>query len=269
MMSFIKDFFKGLIIGMGAVAPGVSGGTFAVMLGVYTKLTESLANIYHDFKRKMLTLFPLGLGIGAGFLLFSRVMEYLFEYHEFNITLLFIGLMLGTMSTVIKEANKKGFKRKYLIPCILAFSITILFMILENKNVINVIPDKEPGIIAFIIYGIIIGFGTIVPGISSSFILIYIGAYKIIIEAVSNFNLNVIVPVGISALLSILIFAKLINYMFSRFYGYTYYAIIGFVSGSIVTILPMPSSMRELLLGVLICTLGYIASYSLSKIGKK
>ncbi len=268
-INFLEDFIKGLIIGVGAVAPGVSGGTFAVMLGVYTKLTESLANIFNNFKRKVLILFPLGLGIGFGFLLFSRVMEYLFEHHKFNITLLFVGLMLGTMSTVISEANKKGFKLKYLFPCLFAFSITILFMVLENSEIINVIPDREPGLLAFTIYGVIIGFGTIVPGISSSFILMYIGAYELLLKAIVDFNLMIIIPVGIGAVLSILLFAKVITYMFNRFYGYTYYAVIGFVTGSIITILPLPGSTGELIQGLLICIIGYFISQNLSKVGRK
>lgn len=266
-MYFLKDFLKGLIIGIGGVAPGVSGGTFAVILGVYTKLTESLANIFHNFNNKVRILFPLGLGIGTGFLLFSRAMKYLFEHHEFNITYLFIGLMLGTMSSVIGEANKKGYKKKYLFPCILAFSITIIFMVLENSNFINVIPDQELNLLAFLIYGGIIGFGTIVPGISSSFILMYIGAYEILLDAIVDFDFRIIIPVGIGTLLSILLLAKLVTFMFERFYGYTYYAVIGFVSGSIITILPMPNYIGEFILGLFICAIGYLISYSLSKIG--
>ena len=67
---------------MGAVAPGVSGGSFAVMLGVYDKLTDAIANIFYNLANKIRTLFPLGIGICFGVLGFSRVMKYLFEHYE-------------------------------------------------------------------------------------------------------------------------------------------------------------------------------------------
>lgn len=266
-MNFLSDFLKGMIIGIGAVAPGVSGGTFAVMLGVYDKLTDAIADVFHDFKKKVWVLFPLALGIGVGVLGFSKIMKYLFENHDAQVKYLFIGLMIGTLPAVFKEANKRGFKKVYLLPCIITFSITILFMILEN-SAINIIPENNPGIIAFIIYGVIIGFGTIVPGISSSFILMYIGAYEILLDGIVNFDLMVIIPVGIGFVISIILFAKLISLLFKRIYGYTYYTVLGFVIGSIITIFPGIEFNIEHLIGLVLCLIGFYMSFSLSNYKK-
>ncbi|NLJ96180.1 MAG: DUF368 domain-containing protein [Clostridiales bacterium] len=265
-MKFLSDFIKGIIIGIGAVAPGVSGGSFAVMLGVYDKLTDAIANIFHNLINKIKTLFPLGIGICVGVLGFSRVMKYLFEHHESQVKFLFIGLMLGTLPYVFKEANKKGFKRTYILPCIIAFSITVLFMILEN-SIIDIIPESSPSLIALIIYGVIIGFGTIVPGVSSSFILMYIGAYEMLLDGIVSMDLMVIMPVGVGFGLSILLFANIINYLFKKAYGYTYYAILGFVMGSIISIAPPLDISMEFLFGFLICLVGCMVSYKLSRLG--
>lgn len=265
-MKFLSDFIKGIIIGIGAVAPGVSGGAFAVMLGVYDKLTDAIANIFHNLINKIKALFPLGIGICVGILGFSNVMKYLFEHHESQVKFLFIGLMVGTLPYVFKEANKKGFKRTYILPCIVAFSITLLFMVLEN-NVIDIIPESSPSLIALIIYGVIIGFGTIVPGVSSSFILMYIGAYEMLLDAIVSINLMVIIPVGVGFGLSILLFAKIINFLFKKVYGYTYYTILGFVMGSIISIAPPLDISLEFLFGVLISIIGCIVSYKLSSLG--
>jgi putative membrane protein len=138
-LRFLWDFIKGTIIGIGAVAPGVSGGTFAVMLGVYDKLTGAIASFFNDIrsiksiKNRIIELFPLGFGIGAGFLAFGNIMKYLFEFHESQVKLFFIGLMLGSLPSVFKDANKKGFKKHYILPSIITFGITIAFMILENS----------------------------------------------------------------------------------------------------------------------------------------
>ena len=266
-MNSLSDFIKGMVIGIGAVAPGVSGGTFAVMLGIYDKLTDAIADIFHNFKKKVLLLFPLVLGVGAGVLGFSKIMKYLFEYHDAQVKFLFIGLMIGTLPSVVKEANKHGFKKRYLLPCIITFGITILFVILEN-NVINIIPESNPGIIALIIYGVIIGFGTIVPGISSSFILMYIGAYEILLDGIVNLDLMVLIPVGIGFVLSIILFAKLISLLFKKIYGYTYYTVLGFVLGSIITIFPAIEYSLEYLIGIVLGFIGFYLSFALSNFRK-
>ena len=265
-MKFLSDFIKGIIIGIGAVAPGVSGGSFAVMLGVYDRLTDAIANIFHNLINKIKTLFPLGIGICVGVLGFSRVMKYLFEHHESQVKFLFIGLMLGTLPYVFKEANKKGFKRTYILPCIIAFSITVLFMILEN-SIIDIIPESSPSLIALIIYGVIIGFGTIVPGVSSSFILMYIGAYEMLLDSIVSMDLMVIIPVAVGFGLSILLFANIINFLFKRIYGYTYYTILGFVMGSIISIAPPLDISMEFLFGIIISIIGCIVSFRLSRLG--
>ncbi len=263
-MNFLWDFVKGVIIGIGAVAPGVSGGTFAVMLGVYNKLTNAIANIFHNFKRKVIMIFPLGLGIVFGVLAFSRIMKYLFEYHETVVKFLFIGLMIGTIPSVIRDANKKGFKTFYLIPCLITFCITIVFTILEN-NVINVIPESRPDLLALIVYGAIIGFGTIVPGVSSSFILMYLGAYETLLDGLVSMDYMIIIPVGLGFGLSILLFAKFINSLFKKAYGFTYYTVLGFVLGSIIAIIPSVEFSLDLILGIICCVLGCILTYSLGQ----
>lgn len=267
-MNFLSDFFKGMIIGIGAVAPGVSGGTFAVMLGVYDKLTDAIADIFHDFKKKVWLFFPLALGMSVGILGFSNIMKYLFENHDAQVKYLFTGLMLGTLPAVFKEANKCGFKKIYLLPCTITFSITVLFMILEN-NVINIIPESNPGLITLIIYGVIIGFGTIVPGISSSFILMYIGAYEILLDGIVNLDLMVLIPVGMGFAFSILLFAKLISLLFKKIYGYTYYTVLGFVMGSIIIIFPGVELNLEYLIGLGLCFVGFYMSFALSNYKKQ
>jgi putative membrane protein len=266
-MNFLSDFIKGIVIGIGAVAPGVSGGTFAVILGIYKKLTDAIANIFKDFRKKIIMLFPLGLGAVVGVLIFSKVMKYLFENYNAEVKYLFIGLMIGTLPAVFKEANKKGFKKIYILPCIITLGITVLFMILEN-GVINIIGEGKTGLMELLIYGAITGFGTIIPGISSSFMLMYIGAYEVMLDAIVNFDLMLLIPIGVGFALSILMFAKLISLLFKRFYGYTYYAVLGFVIGSIITIFPGIEFNLEYIIGLLLCVIGFYLSFGLTKYAK-
>lgn len=237
MNRFISDFTKGLVIGIGAIAPGVSGGTLAVIFGIYEEITDAIAHIFKDFKKKVIYFFPLALGGGIGFLGFSRIINYLFKYYEVEVKYLFIGLMIGTLPSVLKQANKHGFKRKYIIPFILTLGITVFFVVLENTT-INIVPEGSPTAVMLAVYGAILGFGTMIPGISASFILMYLGGYQVMLEGISNIDLAILIPVGVGFALSIIAFAKLISMLFKRAYSYTYFGVLGFALGSIITIYP-------------------------------
>lgn len=252
---------------MGAVAPGVSGGSLAVIFGLYEKITDAIADIFKDFKKNAVFFFPIALGGGVGVLAFSKVIDYLFQYFNVQVKYLFIGLMIGTLPTVFKEANRKGFRKLYMLPCIIALGMTLLAIVLENSG-IDVIPEANPGIIQLAIYGAIIGIGTIVPGISASFVLMYLGAYQIVLQGIANIDIAVLIPVGAGFAVSIVMFAKLISRLFKKAYGYTYYAVLGFVIGSIIAIFPGIAFDVRHLISVLLLAAGFCVSYSLSKYSK-
>ena len=266
-LKFFSYFVKGVLIGIGGVAPGVSGGAIAVIFGLYERITDAIADVFKDFKINAVFFFPIALGGGVGVLGFSKIMQYLFQYYEVQVKYLFIGLMLGTLPLVFRQANKKGFKGIYIIPCIIAFGITIITVVLENAG-IDIIPDAAPGMLQLVLYGAIIGVGTIVPGISASFVLMYFGAYQIVLDGLANINLSILVPVGTGFVFSIILFAKFISLLFKKAYGFTYYAVIGFVIGSIISIFPGISFSSEYLISILLFIMGYIITFSLSKYPK-
>ncbi len=267
-LNFLSGFIKGLLIGIGAVAPGVSGGSLAVIFGLYEKITDAIAGVFKNFKKNVIFFFPIALGGGVGVLAFSKVMKYLFQYYDVQVKYLFIGLMIGTLPAVFKQANRKGFRKAYIIPCIIAFGVTLLAIALENSG-INIIPEASPGILQLTAYGAIIGIGTIVPGISASFVLMYLGAYQLVLEGVANIDLTVLIPVGTGFVISIILFAKLINLLFRRAYGYTYYAVLGFVIGSIIAIFPGIAFDFRYLFSILLFAVGFYMSFYLSRYSKE
>lgn len=262
-MKFLSYFVKGLLIGIGAVAPGVSGGSIAVLFGLYERITDAIANVFKNFKENFIFFLPIILGGGVGVLAFSNIMKYLFLNYDIQVKYLFIGLMVGTLPTVFKQANSKGFRRIYILPCIFALAVTLIFVYLDNRG-INVIPDASPGLFQLAGYGAVIGIGTIVPGISASFMLMYLGAYQLLLEGLSSIDPAIIIPVGIGFGLSIIAFAKLVNHMFRRFYGYTYYTVLGFVAGSIVAIFPGIALDLKHFISILLFFAGFYLSLVLS-----
>lgn len=263
-MDFLTGFLKGVAMGAGAIAPGVSGGALAVIFGLYDKITNFIAHINRNFKRNLVFFIPIGIGGVVGILAFSRIIEFLFLNYETEVRYAFVGLMLGTLPTVIKEANKKGFKQIYLAPFIIALTLTLIFTYLEN-NTINIINEAGTSPIHIAIYGLIIGFGTIIPGISASIILMYMGAYEIVISAISNLHLLFIFYLGIGFILSILVFAKLISMLFEKAYSVTYYTIVGLVLGSIISIFPGIEMSYYYSMNLLLLILCFFLSYLLSK----
>ena len=263
----MSRFLKGLILGAAAIAPGVSGGALAVIFGLYDKITYFIAHLNKNFKENLLYFLPVGLGGLVGVLAFSRIIEYLFRYHEVEVKYAFIGLILGTIPLVVGEANKKGYKHKYLIAFIITFSITMIVAYLE-KSEFNHIVEAGTSPFSLIVYGAIIGFGTIIPGISSSIMLMFIGAYEIVIGAISNIQPLMLFYLGIGFVLSLFLFAKIISLLFERAYGITYYAILGLVLGSVISIFPGFAPTFDYFLNLIILITCSCLSYSLSKIGK-
>jgi putative membrane protein len=266
-MNFMSGFLKGLALGVAAIAPGISGGALAVIFGLYDKITYFIAHFTRNFKENVLYFLPVGIGGVVGVLVFSKIIEYLFHFYEVEVKYAFIGLMFGTIPFVVKEANKKGYKQRYLIPFVLTLSITFLAAYFEN-NEVNIIMKSGTAPLSLIIYGIIIGFGTIIPGVSASIILMFIGAYEIVISAISNIQISMLFFLATGFVLSILLFSKIICMLFEKAYGITYYAILGLVLGSVISIFPGFALTFDYFLNLIILISCFCLSYSLTKMGK-
>lgn len=266
-MTAFVNFIKGIIIGIGAVAPGISGGSLAVIFGIYERITDFISNIFKDFKSNFLFFLPIAIGGGVGVIGFSKILNYFFEYYSTYVTYLFIGLIAGTLPSVFREANKNGYKRSYLIPFVLSFVLTAVLAFIDNNSQ-EIVRAAEHSFLEKVGFGAILGFGTIIPGISASFILMYLGAYKAVLDGISSINLYMLIPAGIGFVASILLFAKIINLLFKKFYGYTYYTAIGFVMGSIIPIFPGFKFSPEYLLCVLLSIGGFFLTYFLCNVKK-
>jgi len=268
-MNFILNFVKGLFIGIGAIAPGVSGGSLAVIFGIYEKITGFIANIFKlkNLKDDFAFFFPIALGGCFGVLGFSKIMEFLFKHYNAEVKYLFIGLIAGTLPMVVKQANRKGFKKIYSLIFLLSLALTIYITALDNSTA-NAVQEGKTGLLMFIVYGAILGFGTIIPGISASFILMYLGVYETILGGLANINFQILIPTGIGFILSIVAFAKLIDLLFKKAYGYTYYTVLGFVVGSIIPVFPGFAFEIKYLVCVVLAIIGFLISFSLSKVNK-
>ena len=262
-MNAIKRFFVGLLIGIGGILPGVSGGVMAVVFGLYRPMLAAVETFFKDIKNNALFLLPLGLGGGIGILSGALVLNTLLDKYEVQIMFLFIGLVVGGIPGFIEEANSQNqFKLRYLIATVFGALIAGLLAFLDNSSQgLDAVGDKELTLIQGLISGIILAVGTIVPGISTSFILMYLGWYEPILAAVSNIDILILLMVALGALASGLIFIKLVRILFNNVGGYAYYAVLGFLCVSVILIFPgFNNSFLQIIICVVLAALGFFTT---------
>jgi len=249
----------GFVIGIGAVLPGVSGGILAISLGVYENMMLAIGNLFHGFKKNLKYLLPLGIGGVIGILLTSNVLSLLVARYEVQLLSLFTGLVLGSLPELFAEVRLDGPKlsRKHIVAALLGLGFVLLFALGEFTTIGNA-EVTELTIPGALIAGAVLSVGTIIPGISSSFILVYLGLYPVVIATIAGvLDLKLLATSGIGAVIQNLgahflplvamvgafglvsiIIIKFVNRMLRRHHATSYAAVIGFVLGSIALVLP-------------------------------
>lgn len=234
--SFGRTLITGFFIGIGAIAPGISGGAIAVIFGLYDRIADAIAHFYRGFREKMRFLLPLCLGGGAGVLLFSQVISWLFAHYNTPVRILFIGLMAGTLPSLFRTAAKEGFRRRYLLAFFAAAAATAVLGRSDGVAVLGgTVTLSFPVLVAC---GAVIGFGTIVPGVSSSFLLMAAGLYEPLMQILTSLEGKKLLPLGLGFVLFVLLFAKAVSYLYRKAYGWTSFTVAGLLVGSIVPVIP-------------------------------
>lgn len=236
-MKFIFDILRGIVLGAGCILPGISSGVLCVIFGIYEKLVDSVLNIFKDFKKNFLFLFPIFIGVIIGALLFGNILKCLFSSYENIIKYVFAGLILGSIPSLFKESNEKNkFKLHYVFYTFFTFLLAILLIYLENK--INSFGCSNISFAFLFIAGFLMSIGVVFPGVSSTIILMCLGVYGLYLDAISTINLSLLIPIGLGLILGSIVFLNIINILMKNFPSQTMYSIIGFSIGSTFILLP-------------------------------
>lgn len=266
-MRFLIDYLKGIALGTGAILPGISSGVLCVIFGLYEKLINSVLNIFKDFKTNFKFLLPIGLGGITGILLFGKILKYLFNSYPMQTKFAFIGLIIGCIPILFKKANsKKGFRLHYLLYLIVAFAIGTLSILLEQFLENNIMYEANNGFLFLIVAGFFMSIGIVVPGVSSSVILMTFGVYYEYLDAISTLNLSILVPLAIGIILGGYLFLKIIKYLLENYFPETFYTIIGFVLGSVLILYPGFSFSTAGLISILLFICSFMVSLQFEKL---
>lgn len=238
-MKYIRNVLAGAVIGIAEIIPGVSGGTLAVLMGIYDELIGTISHLTQNIKENLKFLIPLLLGMGASILGFSHIIKFLLENYPMAVNFLFLGLVIGIIPMLTKRATAGKFKILNMIPFVITFVIMILlaFFSMSSGSDTALITAMDVGtFFRFMVIGFLAAICLILPGISGSMIMVIFGIYDSVINAVTRLDILMLLPVGIGIILGILFGSKAIDFSLKKYPQATFFAILGLVAGSTISI---------------------------------
>lgn len=220
----MSTFLKGIVVGLGAVAPGLSGSVLLVIFGLYQKTITAISTIFKDFKNNLMYLIPLAAGIGLGIVLFSKLVDFLLTTYQMQTRFAFFGLILGSIPLFWREVRKDGFSKKYYLFILAAFIAgTILFNV--NRGLFPKVTD--PTTTQSVVLGLAVAASYIVPGVDSAAILSALGLYDLWVHSLASMNFAVLLPAGVGAAAGVLVVSYVIHKLIAICYTLTFSIIFG------------------------------------------
>ena len=257
--------FKGMLVGFGAIMPGISGGTLCVAFGMYDRLIGLLSRPRETLKNHWISLCIFLLGAGIGFIGLSGLAGRLMQANGELVTCAFIGFILGTMPQLWKGAGRKGRGGTSYLSMAGAFVLMLgILLILRNSDNVTM----PANIWSFFFCGIVWGISFIVPGLSSSTLLIFFGLYQPMLSGISMLYPSVVLPLGLGFGICMLLLPRGVSLLYKRHYAEMSHMIIGVVIASMIMIFPMDvfSSFPSAVSGIICLAGGGLVSYCADKI---
>jgi putative membrane protein len=251
LKKYIVYFLQGISIGIANIIPGVSGGTIALILGIFERLINALKSFdlkalklllsgkWNEFAEKTDLYFLVSLfaGVAAAIIILARIFEFLFQHYPVYIWSFFFGLILASVYYVGKtiETWKISVIIIFLIGTAIALVLTFLTPASENSSFIYLI-----------ICGVVAICAMILPGLSGSFVLILLGNYQLVaITAVNNLDFSILFPVLIGAVGGLIAFSHLLSWVFKHYKDQTIAILTGFILGSLGVIWPWKNPIEQ------------------------
>lgn len=269
---------KGFIIGSSMSVPGVSGGTIAILLGIYEDLISSISHFTKDIKKNLFFLLKFLVGSMVGIATLARLIELMLERFPLPVSFLFLGAVIGGIPALYKKAKEETFKISSVIYFLVGLGVVVSISFLPTKTISI---SSGSGLLHYLmlfVVGIIIAIALILPGISTSHMLLVLGMLEATYEAINSFDITYIAILVISTLVGIILITKPLEWVMKKFPHQTYCVVIGFVVGSTyavfkdIVVPSIPKGETPLWWGLTIIVtiiafiLGIIGIMSLSKI---
>ena len=270
-------FIKGIVLGVAFVIPGVSGGTLAVLMGIYEELIEAASNFYKNmvnFKKYFMYLLPIGLGIIFSVAVFAKLIKFGLDKAPIITILIFLGMIIGGIPALVRNVKGTKINLKDMTLMLVGLIIVISMLIFHKSNSNVVLTNMSiTGYITLLLVGAIAAVTMVVPGISGSFTLMLIGYYEPILNLVNDItsfknlgpNLILIFIFMLGVFIGIIFISKIIEWCLKHYKRETYYAIIGFVLSSIISVIyevsKFPFNLTHLIIGIVLLVINTVLVY--------
>ena len=288
LMAWLFRVLQGALIGVGAILPGVSGGVLMVIFGIYKPIMALFSHPFKSFKKYYKLFIPVIIGWALGFVVLAKGVELLFGADSAVATCLFLGLILGTVPSLWREAGQKGRARKDVITLIISFVVVLCLLSLFKFSSLSAI---TPNPWWYLFCGGVWGLSLVLPGLSSSSILIFMGLYEPMtagigsvatylkdviaalvagsaVPALSQVQWGCIIPLGVGILASALLFARFVDYLINNHHSLIHHVILGVVLASTLLIIPTAyTGALQVVLCIVCAALGFVAALWLDKWG--
>jgi len=235
LLKAILWVIQGFIVGLGAILPGVSGGTLCYAFGIYDQILEVLSSPFKGVKKHWKMLAFVGIGGVLGFVGFAGITEQLLKWNEAVVLCVFVGLIAGTVPELWRDAGKEKRNKFSILSLIISFiAISVVFYLFKNVLALTIAPN----FVGWLICGVLWGLSFIVPGFSSSTLLLFFGIYEQMSHGISHLDFGVLIPLGCAMLATLLLFSKLMKLIFDKHHSLASHAVMGFVLATTIMILP-------------------------------
>ena len=276
---------KGVAIGVSMIIPGLSGGTLAVLMNIYDKILEAITGIFKHFKESLLLLLPLVIGAVIGFVGLVFPINYGLSHFPLIIVSLFVGFIIGGLPSIYKKVQGKENWISILIGLI-ALGITISLCFIKTNDSIDIRNLNVGTWFYLFLSGIIASIALVAPGISGSMTLMVLGVYVhlmgVLKEILSFTNLwnnsMILLPLALGLIIGFIFMSFFMKYMLKNHETSTYFALIGFIIGSIVSIYyltitdeqyPVKFDALNIILSIVVLILGVVSTLLLERFANK
>lgn len=262
-LQIIFRVVQGALIGLGAVLPGISGGVLSVIFGIYKPIMELLSNPFKNFKTHVPKLIPVFLGGVIGFLGVANILSFFLEKYPDPSVCVFIGLITGMLPSLFREAGEQGRTKGSYISLIVC--MCLIFAILIGLQMTSM--EVRPNFFWYLFCGFCLALSVIAPGMSFSTLLMPLGLYTPFVDGIGHFDLGILIPAGIGALVTVICLAKAINALFDNFYSLAFHGIIGIVIAATVMIIPVSGfqSAGTAVVNIICIVVGIAAALALDR----
>lgn len=268
VLHLILRLLQGMLIGVGAVLPGISGGVLCVVFGIYKPVMELLGSPFKRFKTHVPKLLPVIVGGAIGFLGVAKILAFFLEKYPEPSVCLFIGLITGMLPSLFREAGEQGRPKGCWIAVVVAFAIILALLISLNLFSVTITPNFG----WYIFCGFCLALSVIAPGMSFSTLLMPLGLYTPFVDGLGNLEMGIIVPAGIGAVVTVICLARAVDALFDHYYPYAFHAIIGIVIAATIMIIPVDSftvSVGSAVTNIICIVVGIVAALALDAFNSK